>query len=211
MVLAARNGAEVYGLSGIDREMLYTTAGYTGLRASELASLSPGSFDFRSDPLTVTVEAACSKHRRQDILPLHRELAERLQLWIETKVDVSSPISINPRFKTEESDPSLLWPGKWAADRRAAKMLRKDLEAAGIAYVDNEGRVFDFHALRHQFITNLARNDVHPKKAQELARHSTIELTMNSYTHVSLYDLDSAIQQLPALPQHSDENTGKVG
>jgi site-specific recombinase XerD len=46
------------------------------------------------------------------------------------------------------------------------------------------GKVYDFHALRHQFITNLARSGVHPKTTQELARHSTIALTMNFYTHV---------------------------
>ena len=39
-----------------------------------------------------------------------------------------------------------------------------------------------FHALRHTFITNLARSGVHPKTAQSLARHSTITLTMDRYS-----------------------------
>ncbi len=38
---AAYNGARVRRMSGPDRAMLYVVAGYTGLRASELASLSP--------------------------------------------------------------------------------------------------------------------------------------------------------------------------
>ena len=33
----------------------------------------------------------------------------------------------------------------------SARMLRGDLEAAGIAYKDDAGRVADFHALRHTF------------------------------------------------------------
>ena len=49
---------------------------------------------------------------------------------------------------------------------------------AGIDYRDAEDRVFDFHAQRHQYVTNLCEADVHPRTAQELARHSTIELTM---------------------------------
>jgi integrase len=82
---------------------------------------------------------------------------------------------------------------------RSAKMLRKDLEAAKIAYRDADGRVFDFHALRHQFISNLARGGVHPKEAQTLARHSTITLTMDRYTHLALADLTSALDRLPAI------------
>ena len=37
----------------------------------------------------------------------------------------------------------------------------------------------DFHALRHTFVSNLANS----KMAQPLARHSTITLTMDRYTH----------------------------
>ena len=60
-------------------------------------------------------------------------------------------------------------------------LLRKRLEAAGIEPETEAGRV-DFHSLRVTFITALARGDVHPKKAQELARHSSINLTMQVYT-----------------------------
>ena len=72
-------------------------------------------------------------------------------------------------------------------------MLRRDLQAAGIPYRDEEGRVLDFHSLRHTFGTNLARAGVAPKVAQELMRHSDINLTMMTYTHVGLYDLNAAV------------------
>ena len=42
-----------------------------------------------------------------------------------------------------------------AGKSRAAEMLRVDLAAAGIPYVDDAGEVFDFQALRHYFILNL--------------------------------------------------------
>ena len=58
--------------------LLYLTAAYTGLRASELASLTPASFDLQSDPPMVVVEAGDSKHRQRDELPLHPELAVTL-------------------------------------------------------------------------------------------------------------------------------------
>jgi len=73
----------------------------------------------------------------------------------------------------------------------------KDLADAGIEYRDESGRVLDFHALRHTFITNLARGGVHPKVAQSLARHSTITLTMDRYSHTVLGDLSVALEALP--------------
>jgi integrase len=78
-------------------------------------------------------------------------------------------------------------------------MLRKDLKVAGISYQDTSNRFADFHALRHTFITNLSNSGVHPKVAQVLARHSTITLTIDRYSHSLLEDQISAISKLPDL------------
>jgi len=53
-----------------------------------------------------------------------------------------------------------------------------------------------FHALRHTFISNLARAGIHPRNAQALARHSTIDLTMNVYTHVAMDDLANDLEAM---------------
>jgi hypothetical protein len=68
-----------------------------------------------------------------------------------------------------------------------------------LAYCDDAGRYADFHALRHTFISNLAAGGVHPKTAQRLARHSTITLTMDRYTHLRREDLAGALDTLPDL------------
>ncbi len=67
---------------------------------------------------------------------------------------------------------------------RAAELLRRDLNAAGIKPEDERGHRLDFHGLRHTFVTNLALAGVSPKDAQTLARHSTITLTLETYTHL---------------------------
>ena len=222
LLQAAVKGPQVCGLNGPERAALYLTATYTGLRASELASLTPGSFDFGADPPTVTVQAAYSKHRRKDVLPLHPDLAGRLQAWLrmrETSQDDQEHVLPIHR----ETEPKL-WPGQWASRRHAAEMLRHDLQTARktwikeavtgpertrreqsgtLKYVDDSGRVLDFHALRHTFITNLAKGGVHPKIAQELARHSTITLTMDRYSHVGLIDMDAGLRALPDLTHDS--------
>jgi len=67
---AARNGPERFGMTGPLRGLVYQLAVETGLRVSELRSLTWGSFDLDADPPTVTVKAAYCKHRRDDTLPL---------------------------------------------------------------------------------------------------------------------------------------------
>jgi integrase len=181
LVEATRPGKAFRGLAGADRVVLYCLAGNTGLRAGELASLSPGSFDLDADPPTVTVAAGYSKHRRKDTLPLREDLVALLRDYLEGK-DRDAP----------------LWPGTW--EGCAAEMLRIDLAAAGIPYRDGQGRVADFHALRHGFISCLALGGVHPKVAQQLARHSTITLTLDRYTHLGIVDAAEGLKALPPLP-----------
>ncbi|CAN5245391.1 hypothetical protein BH11PLA2_BH11PLA2_22120 [soil metagenome] len=120
---AAKTGTPYRGLSGEDRVALYFTAAATGLRASELASLTPASFDLDASPPTVTLEAAYSKHRREDTLPLHSELVTFLKLWVAGKAPDAT-----------------LWPGKWAKQNTAGAMLHRDLDAARVAWI-NEGPI----------------------------------------------------------------------
>lgn len=172
-------------LTGPERAMLYRLAVETGLRARELRSLTPSSFDLDADPPTVSVHAAYSKHRRDDVLPIRPELAADLARYLAGR-DAHSPVFAD-------------------LPKMTARMLRADLHEAGISYRDDDGRVADFHALRHTFITNLVRGGVHPKVAQGLARHSTISLTMDRYTHTVIADLASALQVLPTTAGIGDD------
>jgi len=170
------------GLSGPDRAMLYIIAINTGLRASELASLTPESFELEGEHPIVRCHGGYTKNGAEAVLPLRRDIAEMLREWLVNKPTGNS-----------------VWPGKWASHRHGAEMIRNDLKAAGVDYEDAHGRVADFHALRHTFISNLSRAGVHPRNAQALARHSTIELTMNVYTHVNMKDLAVDVENLPSV------------
>ena len=201
---AAEAGPSIQCISGPDRAILYIVGAYTGYRRGEIGSVTTRSFDFECDPPILTVQAGYSKRRRVDILPLRRDFAERIQAWLASKPDVSPT---EPLFEI--------------ADRRTADMIRKDLEAARtewlkeagdagerkrrekssfLAYVDDQGHYADFHALRKTFITNLTRTGAAPKTAQLLARHSDINLTMNTYTMLGVLDQVAAVEALPAVP-----------
>jgi len=185
---ATEPGKTVKGLSGPDRAMLYRVAVYTGYRAGELGSVTPESFDLVGDHPSLSVTAGNSKRRRHDTIPLHPELIAVLTPWLAQK----------PSGKP-------VWAGRWAERKDGAKMLRVDLKAAGIAHEDEEGRVVDFHSLRHTFASRLARAGVSVQQAKELMRHSDVNLTMNVYTHLQLHDTSAAISSLPGIGATKDD------
>jgi integrase len=204
------------GLSGCDRRILYLLCVSTGLRAQEAASLKPESFSLAGADPGVVVEAKQSKRGRRDLLPLHGDLIATLEPWLGSK-PMGEPV----------------FPGKWASQCSAWKMLAKDLDAARAAWVaesaspeersdreqsdflrykNSKGETADFHSLRHKFITDLVRSGVLPKVAQTLARHSDINLTLGRYTHVQQSELSAAVGQLnlPKLSEVSRFESSRV-
>lgn len=207
LLTTTRAGRSRSRLSGWERFTLYSTAISTGLRASELASLTPAHFDLSSEPSTVRIDAADEKARRGDVLPLPPDVVELLAPWLASMDKAAS-----------------LWPGVWAKHKRASLFIQRDLEAARKAWIkdagsdaerderersdflcyrDHEGKQADFHALRHTYLSRLGRSGASPKAMQRLARHSTVELTLGRYTHAGLYDLAAAVERLPSLPVKS--------
>ena len=79
------------------------------------------------------------------------------------------------------------------------RILDRDLLAAGINKADERGRTLDVHALRTSFGTLLSKGGVAPRTAQAAMRHSTIDLTMNTYTDPKLLDVYGALDSLPSL------------
>jgi len=189
----AENGPERCGMSGKARAMMYKLAVESGLRANELRTLRRASFKLDGDAPTVTVAAAYSKHRREDVLPLRLALALELREFMKGLAPAAQVFKLTPRR------------------RYAAEAFKADLEAAGVRRTDDAGRFADMHALRHTFISNLASGGVHPAVAQRLARHSTITLTMDRYTHTLAGDQAAALDVLPDLSGPSRERARATG
>ena len=90
---------------------------------------------------------------------------------------------------------------------KTALALQGDLERAEIPYENESGEVFDFHALRHTFITNL--RNAPARVAQSLARHKSSQMT-DRYTHIRLHDERAALDSLPDLSLPSKEKQAAV-
>jgi len=204
--------APVSRLSGQQRATLYLTALGTGLRASELASLRKKHLKLTEDMPYIVIDAAFDKSRRGYEIMISTALASILKAYSN---------------QLKESD--LLWPGKWAAQKRASIILKKDLQLARQAWIEaaksepekqqradseflkyrNSDGQADFHALRHTFMSRLGRSGASAKVMQKLARHSSVELTIGRYTHTNKQDLHQAVELMDQGLQ--EPNEGKPG
>ena len=173
---ARESNKTVQGYDGETRSRIYILSYLTGLRRKELAQLAPSNFYLNEEEPYLIVDAACSKHRREDKLPIHPALAELLKGWLS---ELGPDVLLFPRLEKRQT---------WL-------MVKKDLERAGIPYVTREGSA-DFHACgRHTYITQLMRTGATLAETRELARHSDIRMTMQ-YTHIGFQDQARALARI---------------
>ncbi len=175
-----------------ERCIVYRIALGSGLRLSEIRSLTPDSFALDAEPPTITVEAGYSKHRRRDVQPVARDLAEAVRPFVERARAGGPLFDLQVRV--------------WC---RAAQYLRRDLRAAGIPYRTEAGYV-DFHSLRHTYITRLVRSGVSPATARLLARHTDVNLTLKAYTHLGVVDTARAVPSLPVPVPEAEAEAARI-
>lgn len=183
---------------GRERSLVYKTLLLTGLRRGELASITLGQCELEGSMPVIRLNAADEKNRKGTDIPLQRDLAAELGLWIaerrrSLRIDgghTGEPLFSVPRF--------------------LIRSLDRDLKLAGIPKKDDRGRTVDVHAMRHSFGTMLSTSGVAPRTAQAAMRHSRIDLTMNVYTDPRLLDVAGAIASLPALSTTSGPPATKL-
>ncbi len=177
-----------FGLDGYQRGILYRFAAETGFRALEIRSLKVADFDFNNS--VVNLGGGFTKNRRETTIPLKAATADKLKTIFIGKIPQAQAF-------------------KMPSTSNLARMIRSDLKKAGIEVDPDRGTV-GFHSLRHSFGTMLAAAGVHPKTAQQLMRHSDINLTMSRYTHVLRGQEKNAINSLPDLDKKPESQTQKA-
>jgi integrase len=184
LISAAENGPMVAKMSGPARALCYRLAVASGLRYSEIASILPESFDWKAP--SVTVAAAYTKNGDPATLTLPTDLASDLVAYV-AAMPSGMPIFPLPA--------------------KGAKMLRVDLDAAGIPYQDASRLFFDFHSLRCQTATLADAAGVSPRVVQKMMRHSSLELT-GRYTRPRAVDIKAAAGMLPSLKPEGGQVRG---
>jgi integrase len=162
-----------------ERMLIYQLLLGTGLRSTELSLLTPSQIDF--ERCRLQIEAAKTKNKKADILPMRPDLVQSVKMWVE-----EHGIQPHERVFRFHSKPLRL-------------AFYKDLKAAGIERVGKDGRSIDVHALRKTFGTLLAKAGVPLTTVQRLMRHSSPVLTAKLYIDVDPVDMMQALDQLPML------------
>ena len=178
----AYNDSELAALLAVagEQRIVYLTAVLTGIRHGELKELCWGDFNLNGEKPSVTVRASVSKNHKLACLPLHPELVPALLEYRPANAQAGDLVfkGCVPRFE----------------------LFTEHLKAAKITKTDTQGRVVDFHSLRHTFCTNLHRAGVSQREAMELMRHNDPRLTAKTYTDTSQLALRSAVQKLTIPP-----------
>jgi integrase len=195
--------AFVEAIKGDRLEALFYLALALGVRQGEALGLSWGDIDLDAQELTVRtalqridgefrlVEPKSAASRRNlaladsvvEILKAHRtrQLEERLQsgsYWQDTALVFTTPT------------------GGPLSDGHVRRRFYKILAGAGL-------RRQRFHDLRHACASLLLAQNVHPRVVMETLGHSTISLTMNTYSHVLPAAQREAASKIGALLEGS--------
>lgn len=176
--LATAKARRRRGMSGPQRALGYRVAMACGLRKSEVQSLTRHSFDLERG--VVTLHAAYDKAGRLAEQPLPPWLVGELREWFAAGGECW------PRF-----------------GKHLIGAFRADLAAAGVEYstVAADGRTkeyFDFHSLRHWYVTEIvSQPDMDMKTAMSLTRHSTPALVLKIYARAKEQKRRRAADAIP--------------
>ncbi len=124
-------------------QLAYMLPLYAGLRRNEVKTLRWSNLVLGESGGLLRIHAAVNKNRKEQALPLHRELAEVLQQQKPADSKTDDLVVVNGVPKMKE--------------------FRQDLAKAGIPFLDERGHRMDYHALRTTFITRLSTMKVHPR------------------------------------------------
>jgi integrase len=181
-----RVSGESFGMEGIERALLYSTAIQTGLRSSELAALTRGKLQLSTDSPFIVAEARSTKNKKLARQYVQPELAKELAAYVSRKIGGAKVFSMPPNWDVAEM---------FRADLAAARIAwletpqngQKRIEADAsdfLRVLDSEGDTLDFHALRHTTATWLIQAGADVRTVQSVMRHSDIKLTLQRYGHL---------------------------
>ena len=173
-------GPDRHRIGGPERGLIYAFTAETGCRAGEVAVLIVGDFDQTDELVSVTIRGRTTKNRKERSLLLSVGLSALVRQHLASKVPEAKA------FHTPRLD-------------AFAKMLRKDLKAAGVAVIDDAGREVDFHGLRVTSASLMVANGIDVKLAQQRLGHRDPSLTLKVYAMTYREAEIDAMKRMPDL------------
>ena len=199
---ALADDGPLYAMPGPDRGLLYAFAASTGLRASELASLTVASLRLDSDPPTVRIDREHAKNRSDATIPLAPGVAEWLRAHAANKMPAAKLFGTMPHptnLCKMIHDEMELARSKWIGEANDAEERERRRRSDFLVKKDSQGQHLKFHSLRHSTASMLFAAGVHAKVAQTIMRHSSITLTADLYAKLEQSPMVEAVGKLPSL------------
>jgi integrase len=201
-VLTASEVQMLFATLPLRQKTMVLLAVTTGLRTSELFALQWKDVDFEAKQIHVNrsivqnVIGICKTESSQKPVPVHEHLLEALRQWR----------AVTP-YRASESwvFASRLNQGRWPylAQEIMRRHIRPAARRLGIA------KRIGWHTFRHTYSTLLRSTGAELKIMQELLRHSTIRVTLDTYTQAVTTEKRNAQEAVVALlfPQKMQEQS----
>jgi integrase len=167
--------------------MLYRTAIQSGLRSNELRSLTRGRLYFDSKPPYITCKAGSTKNGKDARQYIQPELAADLKAHIRTKAPKAPVFGLPSKYDMADMLRADLAETRkeWLAEAKDDPQEYSQRQQSDfLTDANHEGEMIDFHCLRHTCGAWLAMTGAHPKVVQQVMRHQSITLTMDTYGHL---------------------------
>jgi integrase len=155
----------------------YLAAATTGLRRGELSKLEWGDLHLDAVQPVALVRAGTTKDRKPAKIYFGRQLVTELKKLLSPALPSNARV-LAGRIPT-------------------MKQMREHLTAAGIVYVDDQGRRLDFHALRKTFNTNLGIAGASDAERMKLARLKSPRLMMENYNDSEKVPVGDVLGKMP--------------
>lgn len=192
-------------IKGHKYEILFTTALDSGLRQGELFALTWNDIDFKNKCIYVNKTykkiknidtgvyedfiqtPKTSKGKRQ--VPIPSILIKKLKQY---RIDQKE---LKLKMLNLYDDKNLVFSnefGNYLDNSNVRKSFKKVL-------IDNDFRIRKFHDLRHTYATRLFELGEDPKVVQIILGHSSLSITLDTYTHVLDNLKENAVSKLDTL------------
>jgi integrase len=152
---------------------LYVLALTTGMRKGELLGLSWENCDLENGSLSVVNTLVTIQGQQSIGTPKSSSAKRKIKL---TEFAVEALKQHQLQAKNLDGLVFITSAGTPYSQRNLTRHFHNALEKAGLPRIR-------FHDLRHTAATLMLQLDVHPKVVQEILGHSTIVLTLDTYSH----------------------------
>ncbi len=174
MELALSENEEEVGFERLRDDLIISLLYQTGLRVSELSSLTDGDLDVVERQLRVT-----GKGNKERVIPLGKSVCREVEAYRRVR---------DSEIDAQDNTLLLLRSGKRMYNKAIYNIVRSRM--SGVSTLQKQSP----HVLRHTFATTLLNNGADINAVKDLLGHSSLAATQ-VYTHVSFNELKKIYKQ----------------